>query len=81
MSHRAIATLTRTLPGHVGLGECRLDTLCMLVVGIVAARTVNLGHIATAAGDRLSRRPTAACSGSSNMSISTPTRPRRSSRG
>lgn len=50
MSHRAIATLTRTLRGHVGLGKCRLDTLCMLVVGMVAARTVNLGHIATAAG-------------------------------
>ena len=50
MSHRAIATLTRTLRGHVDLGKCRLDTLCMLVVGMVAARTVNLGHIATAAG-------------------------------
>ena len=50
MSHRAIAALTRTLRGHVGLGKCRLDTLCMLVAGMVAARTVNLGHIATAAG-------------------------------
>ena len=50
MSHRAITALTRILRGHVGLGKERLETLCMLVVGMVGARTVNLGHVATEAG-------------------------------
>ena len=46
MSHRAITALAQTLRGHVGLGKSRLETLCLLVVGMVSARTVNLGHIA-----------------------------------
>ena len=50
MSHRAVAALCLTLRGHVGLGKSRLETLCMLVVGMVAARTVNLGHVASQAG-------------------------------
>jgi hypothetical protein len=47
MSHRAATALARTLRGHVGLGKSRLETLCMLVVGMIGARTVNLGHIAS----------------------------------
>lgn len=47
MSHRAVAALARTLRGHVGLGKSRLETLCMLVVGMIGARTVNLGHVAS----------------------------------
>jgi hypothetical protein len=47
MSHQAITALSRTLRGHVGLGKSRLETLCMLVVGMIGARTVNLGHIAS----------------------------------
>lgn len=39
-----------TLRGHVALGNSRLETLSMLVVGMISARTVNLGHIASAAG-------------------------------
>lgn len=50
MSHQAITALTKTLRGHVELGKFRLETLCMLVVGMIGARTVNLGHIATEAG-------------------------------
>ena len=50
MSHQAVAALSRTLRGHVGLGKSRLETLCMLVVGMIGARTVNLGHVATEAG-------------------------------
>ena len=50
MSHQAVAALSRMLRGHIGLGKCRLETLCMLVVGMIGARTVNLGHIATEAG-------------------------------
>ena len=50
MSHQAVTALSRTLRGHVGLGKSRLETLCMLVVGMIGACTVNLGHIATEAG-------------------------------
>jgi hypothetical protein len=50
MSQQAITALSRMLRGHVGLGKSRLETLCVLVVGMVGARTVNLGHIATEAG-------------------------------
>ena len=31
---------------HVELSKSRLETLCLIVVGIVSARTVNLGHVA-----------------------------------
>lgn len=50
MSRQAVAALSLTLRGHVDLGKSRLETLCMIVVGMVGARTVNLGHIATEAG-------------------------------
>jgi hypothetical protein len=50
MSHQAATALSITLRGHFGLGKSRLETLCMLVVGMVGARSVNLGHIATEAG-------------------------------
>jgi hypothetical protein len=45
--HRAIRTLEGILSSHVTLGKSRLETLCLLVLGMVSARTVNLGHIAT----------------------------------
>jgi hypothetical protein len=46
MPHRAIATLQQTLGPHVGLSKSRLETLCLIVVGMVSARTVNLSHLA-----------------------------------
>ena len=46
MSHRAVTALQRILRPHVGLSKSRLETLCLLVIGMVSARTVNLGHIA-----------------------------------
>ena len=46
MSHRAVAALQGILRRHVGLSKSRLETLCLLVIGMVSARTVNLGHIA-----------------------------------
>ncbi len=71
MSHQAVTALSRTLRGHVGLGNSRLETLCMLVVGMIGARTVNLGHIATQAGRGVQIASTyRRCSGSSNTSIS-----------
>jgi hypothetical protein len=51
MSHRAVPALSRTLRSHVGHGKGRLETLCMLVMGMIGARTVNLGHVATEAGE------------------------------
>ncbi len=50
MSHQAVAALSLTLRGQFGLGKSRLETLCMFVVGMVGARSVNLGHIAAEAG-------------------------------
>ncbi len=47
MPHRAIATLQRILQPHVGLSKSRLETLCLIVVGMVSARTVNLSHLAS----------------------------------
>jgi hypothetical protein len=46
MHHRAITALATVLGPRVSLGKSRLETLCLLVVGMVSARTVNLGHIA-----------------------------------
>jgi len=50
MHHRAIRALEGILSPHVRLGKSRLETLCLLVVGLLGARTVNLGHIATTRG-------------------------------
>jgi len=46
MSHRAHAALQEILRPHVALGKTRLQTLCLMVIGMVSSRTVNLGHIA-----------------------------------
>jgi hypothetical protein len=46
MSHAAIAALHKTLSPHVRLGKSRLETLCLLVTGMVSARSVNLSHVA-----------------------------------
>jgi hypothetical protein len=46
MPHRAITTLEQTLQPHLGLSKSRLETLCLIVVGMVSARTVNLSHLA-----------------------------------
>ena len=50
MSHQSVTALSQTLRGHVDPGKSRLETLCMLVVGMIGARTVNLGHVATETG-------------------------------
>ena len=47
MSHPAIATLRGYLRPHLDLSKSRLETLCMIVVGMIGARTVNLSHIAS----------------------------------
>jgi hypothetical protein len=47
MSHRAVATLQGILRPHVGLSKSRLETLCLIIVGMISARTVNLSHLAS----------------------------------
>lgn len=46
MLQRAIATLGETLRPHLGLSKDRVETLAMIVIGMVSARTVNLSHLA-----------------------------------
>lgn len=47
MSQAAITALRSQLSPHVALGKSRLETLCLIVVGMIGARTVNLSHVAT----------------------------------
>lgn len=47
MDHKALAALMETLSGHVDLSKSRLETLCLLIVAMVGARTVNLSHLAS----------------------------------
>jgi hypothetical protein len=47
MPTRAIAALREKLHPHVGLSKSRLETLCLIVIGMISARTVNLSHIAS----------------------------------
>ena len=46
MPNQAIATLTEILRPEIDLGKSRLETLCLIVIGMVSARSVNLSHIA-----------------------------------
>jgi Transposase DDE domain len=45
--HRAITALRGILRPHVDLSKSRVETLCLIVVGMISARTVNLTHIAS----------------------------------
>ena len=47
MLQQAIATLGEIVRPHVGLSKDRVETLGMIVVGMVSARTVNLSHLAS----------------------------------
>lgn len=46
MTHKAITALTLTLSPHVPLRKTRLETLSLLIVAMISARTVNLSHLA-----------------------------------
>jgi len=46
MLQRAIATLGERLRPHLGLSKDRVETLAMIVVAMISARTVNLSHLA-----------------------------------
>jgi hypothetical protein len=47
VSHHLPATLAHTLSPHLKLGKSRLETLSWLIIGMAAARTVNLSHLAS----------------------------------
>ena len=47
MLQQAIAALGETVSPHVDLSKKRTETLGMIVVGMVSARTVNLSHLAS----------------------------------
>lgn len=46
MLQRAIASLGETLRPHLCLSKDRVETLAMMVIAMVSARTVNLSHLA-----------------------------------
>ncbi|WP_394156141.1 hypothetical protein [Loktanella salsilacus] len=46
MPNRAIAALTEILRPETELSKSRVETLCLMVLGMVGARSVNLSHIA-----------------------------------
>ena len=45
MPNRAIAALTEILRPEIDLSKSRVETLCLMVLGMVGARSVNLSHI------------------------------------
>lgn len=47
MSHHAISALLHVLRSEIDVGKSRLETLCLIVIGMVSARSVNLSHIAS----------------------------------
>lgn len=46
MVTKAITALAGKLSPHLALSNSRLETFCLLVVGMISARTVNLSHLA-----------------------------------
>lgn len=46
MLHRTITTLAGILRPDLALSKSRVETLCLIVIGMVSARTVNLSHLA-----------------------------------
>ena len=58
MPHRTIAALEGLVRPHVALGKSRVETLCLLLVGMIQARSVNLGHVACARGGSVQRAST-----------------------
>ena len=44
MTRDVTAALRLTLQGHLSLRKSRLESFCVLVVGVLLSRTVNLSH-------------------------------------
>lgn len=52
MERPVITALAELLRGHVNLSKSRLETMALLTVGMIGARTVNLVHVADERGAR-----------------------------
>jgi Transposase DDE domain len=50
MTTKLSAALTERLSAHIALSNSRLETLALLITGMIGARTVNLSHIASERG-------------------------------
>jgi hypothetical protein len=48
MRRDIIAALQRDLQGYLSLRKSRLESFCVLIVGVLVSRTVNLSHLAGA---------------------------------
>ena len=46
MTRNVIAALRLSLQDHLSLRKSRLESFCVLVVGVLLSRTVNLSHLA-----------------------------------
>ena len=46
MRRDVTAALRLSLSGHLSLRKSRRESFCVLVVGVLLSRTVNLGHLA-----------------------------------
>lgn len=53
MDRPVIAALASVLRRHVDLSKSRLETMALLVIGMIGARTVNLAHLACERGSAL----------------------------
>lgn len=42
--------LGETLSAHISLGKSRMETLVLLITGMIGARTVNLSHVSSERG-------------------------------
>ena len=50
MAMKLPSVLIERLSSYIALGESRLETLALLITGMIGARTVNLSHIASERG-------------------------------
>src|SRR3954465_2467314 len=57
MSRDIIAALRLSLSGHLSLRKSRLESFCVLVVGVLISRTVNLSHLACMGGTDMRSEP------------------------
>lgn len=46
MSYQAIVALMKILRPEIDLSKSRLETLCLIVVGMISAQSVNPSHVA-----------------------------------
>ena len=69
MNRDVTAALRLALQGHLSLRKSRLESFCVLVVGVLLSRTVNLSHLACLFPTKpRSPRTTAASKASSHRS-------------